>query len=181
MEKSRFDIISDLFKLSNVISGSLKLAESLADKSSGSDETDCKDICRNTTTELISTFHVHINRIGQLRALAADSAPGRAGVEPNVHDVGIFLPIGSAALADFALGHDLVGIVLIPGVAALLAEQVGDSLDGSIGDVVLATLLAVEDRDGHAPDALTADAPVAAVTDHASHTVMAPGRYRLKR
>ena len=47
MEKSRFDIISDLFKLSNVISGSLKLAESLADKSSGSDETDCKDICRN--------------------------------------------------------------------------------------------------------------------------------------
>ena len=47
MEKSRFDIISDLFKLSNVISGSLKLAESLADKSSGSGETDCKDICRN--------------------------------------------------------------------------------------------------------------------------------------
>ena len=128
------------------------------------------------TTELIGTFHVHINRIGQLRALAADSAPGRAGVEPNVHDVGIFLPIGSAALADFALGHDLVGIVLIPGVAALLAEQVGDSLDGSIGDVVLATLLAVEDRDGHAPDALTADAPVAAVTDHAGHAVMAPGR-----
>ena len=33
MEKSRFDIISDLFKLSNVISESLKLAESLAGKS----------------------------------------------------------------------------------------------------------------------------------------------------
>ena len=47
MEKSRFDIISDLFKLSNVISESLRLAESLYDKSSGSDETDCKDICRN--------------------------------------------------------------------------------------------------------------------------------------
>ena len=47
MEKSRFDIISDLFKLSNVISESLKLAESLAVKFSGSDETDCKDICRN--------------------------------------------------------------------------------------------------------------------------------------
>lgn len=50
MEKSRFDIISDLFKLSNVISGSLKLAESLADKSSGSDETDCKDICGTSDT-----------------------------------------------------------------------------------------------------------------------------------
>lgn len=47
MEKSRFDIISDLFKLSNVISESLKLAESLAAKSSCSGETDCKDICRN--------------------------------------------------------------------------------------------------------------------------------------
>lgn len=47
MEKSRFDIISDLFKLSNVISESLKLAESLAGKSSCSGETDCKDICQN--------------------------------------------------------------------------------------------------------------------------------------
>ena len=47
MEKSRFDIISDLFKLSNVISESLKFTESLAVKFSGSDETDCKDICRN--------------------------------------------------------------------------------------------------------------------------------------
>lgn len=47
MEKSRFDIISDLFKLSNVISESLKLAESLASKSSFSGETDCKDICRH--------------------------------------------------------------------------------------------------------------------------------------
>lgn len=47
MEKSRFDIISNLFKLSNVISESLKLAEPLYDKSSGSGENDCKDICRN--------------------------------------------------------------------------------------------------------------------------------------
>ena len=30
MEKSRFDAINDLFRLSNVISDSLKLAESLA-------------------------------------------------------------------------------------------------------------------------------------------------------
>ena len=52
MEKSRFDIISDLFKLSNVISESLKLAESLVGKSSGSGETDCKDICRNVRYSL---------------------------------------------------------------------------------------------------------------------------------
>lgn len=52
MEKSRFNAVNDLFKLSNVISESLKLAESLADKSSGSDETDCKDICRNVRHSL---------------------------------------------------------------------------------------------------------------------------------
>src|SRR5699024_895017 len=55
-----------------------------------------------------------------------------------------------------------------------LTEQVADGLDGSVGDMVLAALLAVEHRDGNAPDALTADAPVAAVADHALHTVMAP-------
>lgn len=52
MEKSRFDIISDLCKLSNIISESLKLAESLAGKSSGSGETDCNDICRNVRYSL---------------------------------------------------------------------------------------------------------------------------------
>lgn len=52
MEKSRFDAISDLFKLSNIISDSLKLAESLADTTSGSDGTDCKYICRNIKYDL---------------------------------------------------------------------------------------------------------------------------------
>ena len=52
MEKSRFDAISDLFKLSNIISDSLKLAESLADTASDSAGTDCKDICRNIRYDL---------------------------------------------------------------------------------------------------------------------------------
>ena len=52
MEKSRFDAISDLFRLSNIISDSLKLAESLADMASGSGGTDCKDICRNIKYDL---------------------------------------------------------------------------------------------------------------------------------
>lgn len=47
MEKSRFDAISDLFKLSNIISDSLKLAESLAGRSFDNGETDNKEICRN--------------------------------------------------------------------------------------------------------------------------------------
>lgn len=52
MEKSRFDAISDLFRLSNIINDSLKLAESLADTASGSDGTDCKYICRNIKYDL---------------------------------------------------------------------------------------------------------------------------------
>ena len=126
--------------------------------------------------ELVGALHIHIDRPVQLGALTADSTPSGAGVEPDVHDIGVLLPIRSTALADLGLGHDVVGIILVPGVAALLAEQVGDSLDGSIGDVVLAALLAVEYRDGHAPDALAADAPVTAVTDHTGHAVMAPRR-----
>ena len=52
MEKSRFDAISDLFRLSNIISDSLKLAESLAGRASDSDGADCKDICRNIKYDL---------------------------------------------------------------------------------------------------------------------------------
>src|SRR5699024_6546041 len=126
--------------------------------------------------ELVGAFHIQIHRPGQFRAFPADRAPGGAGIEPDVHDIGIFLPVRSAALADFGFGHDLVGIILVPGIAALLAEQVRDSLDGSIGDMVFAALFAVEHRDRHAPDALAADAPVAAVAHHARHTVMAPRR-----
>ena len=48
MEKSRFDIISDLFKLSHMISDNLKLVESLADNGS---ETKM-EICRNITYNL---------------------------------------------------------------------------------------------------------------------------------
>ena len=47
MEKSRFDIISDLFKLSNAISDNLKLAESLADRTSADSDADYKVTCRS--------------------------------------------------------------------------------------------------------------------------------------
>lgn len=47
MEKSRFNAINDLFKLSNIINESLKLAEPLAERVSDCDGTDCKEICRN--------------------------------------------------------------------------------------------------------------------------------------
>ena len=51
MEKTRFAIISDLFRLSGIIGGSLKLAESLA-SGKGEDEAGNKDICKNIRREM---------------------------------------------------------------------------------------------------------------------------------
>lgn len=51
MEKTRFAIISDLFRLSGIIGGSLKLAESLA-SGKVEDEAGNKDICKNIRREM---------------------------------------------------------------------------------------------------------------------------------
>lgn len=50
MEKSRFDIISDLFKLSHMISDNLKLVESLADNGSETKMEICRNIKYNLKT-----------------------------------------------------------------------------------------------------------------------------------
>lgn len=50
MEKSRFDIISDLFKLSHMISDNLKLVESLADNGSEAKMEICRNIKYNLKT-----------------------------------------------------------------------------------------------------------------------------------
>lgn len=50
MEKSRFDIISDLFKLSHMISDNLKLVESLADNGSETKIEICRNIKYNLKT-----------------------------------------------------------------------------------------------------------------------------------
>src|SRR5699024_8767249 len=107
--------------------------------------------------ELVRALHIQVGRVAQLGPLAQHGAPGGTGVEPDVHDVGVLGPLGAAAvLAHLAGGDDLPGLVLVPGVRALAAEQVADRLDGGVGDVVLAALFAVERRDGHAPGALAA-------------------------
>ena len=124
--------------------------------------------------ELIAALHVQIGGPMQLRALLQHRHMGGAGVEPDVHDVLILLEFDAAALAGITCGKDLAGLIFVPGVAALAAEQIAHRLDGLVGDVILAALLAVESRDGNAPGALAADAPVATVAHHAHHAVMAP-------
>ena len=59
--------------------------------------------------------------------------------------------------------------------ADLLDEQVDDELVDRRVFQRLAALAAKEDGDGHAPDALTRDAPVGTGGDHVGNAFLAPG------
>src|SRR5699024_1264556 len=101
---------------------------------------------------------------------------GGAGVEPAVQGV---LLLGEAALgravgAGEVLGEDVRRVHLIPGVGALLGEELAHRLDGLVGADGLAAIGAVEHGDGQAPAALAADAPVGPLPDHGLHPVDAP-------
>ncbi len=74
-----------------------------------------------------------------------------------------------------ALRQDLLRRLLEPGVAALGLEERGHGLDALLGADGLAAVVTVEDGDRQTPAALTGDAPVAALTDHGGHALLAPG------
>lgn len=116
MEKSRFDAISDLFRLSNIISDSLKLAESLADTTSGSDGTDCKDICRNIKYDL-KTIPFLLDGIREYIAEHEDKELARKFV--GLHD-------DTKRLHDLCYKHaDLGKVAFRTGVAYLSMEIIG--------------------------------------------------------
>ncbi len=73
-------------------------------------------------------------------------------------------------------GQEGCRFVDVPGVGAFFFEEVDDALvDGFVVERGVA-LLAEEDGDGDAPDALAGDAPVGAGGDHVRDAVLAPGR-----
>lgn len=116
MEKSRFDAISDLFRLSNIISDSLKLAESLADTASGSDGTDYKDICRNIKYDL-KTMPFLLDGIREYIAKHEDKELARKFV--GLHD-------DTKRLHDLCYKHaDLGKVAFRTGVAYLSMEIIG--------------------------------------------------------
>ena len=64
----------------------------------------------------------------------------------------------------------------VPGLRAFALEQVDDlAIQRGVDDRLVAAF-AKEDGDGHAPDALAADAPVGARGDHVGDALLAPGR-----
>ena len=64
----------------------------------------------------------------------------------------------------------------MPGFGAFAFKEIDDlAVERGIEDGLAATL-ADKDRDGNAPDALAADAPVGAAGDHVCNALLAPGR-----
>lgn len=116
MEKSRFDTISDLFKLSNIISSSLKLAESLANTVSDNGETDSKELCRNIKYGL-KTLPFLLDGIREYIAEHEDKELARKFV--GLHD-------DTKRLHDLCSKHaDLNKVAFRTGVAYLSMEAIG--------------------------------------------------------
>lgn len=112
MEKSRFDIISDLFKLSHMVSDSLKLMESLANNG----ETDCTEICRNIKYDM-KTIPFLLDSIKEYIAEHEDKELARKFVA--LHD-------DTKRLHDICSKHsDLSKVAFRTGVAYLSMEAIG--------------------------------------------------------
>ena len=125
---------------------------------------------------LVKTLHIHGGGPEALIALHGGKVGG-TGVEPAVQSVRFLLETGacSAVGAGEALGQDVLGGHIEPGVGAFLFKEGGHGLDALRSADGLAAVLAVEHGDGQTPPALAADAPVGALEDHGAHTVLAPG------
>ena len=128
---------------------------------------------------LVRAFQVQVGRETGLLALLDDRGIAGAGVEPDVQDVGLALPVAAAAFgAGQAGGHDLLHGRLEPVVAAglVLGVLVADVIDPLGVEPGLVAVLADQRGDGHAPVALARDAPVGPVLDHGVDALLAPGR-----
>ena len=108
-------------------------------------------------------------------ALAQNAIPGRARIEPDVHDVGLLavIPIRGGGVA-IAFREQILRLGLEPNGGAVLAEKLRDmGEDGLFED--WGAILVIKNRQRNAPDALARDAPVRAVLDHVDHLLLAPG------
>src|SRR5439155_11718084 len=120
---------------------------------------------------LVAAFEIEISREGQVRFLAKDGGIARAGLEPDIDDVGFFPEFCSAALGALAANRKPIGFWRIPRVRA----GAGKELDHSAVHLGIAQGLAAaftyKHRDGQTPDALARDAPVGAGGGHVGEAV----------
>ena len=101
---------------------------------------------------------------------------GGAAIEPNVHDIGFLVEmVVTAFRAHSTSGQQLFSAMSPPCIGAFLFKPVSNSIDGSFVNQMLAAFVAIEDGNRNAPNTLTADAPVMAVTNHVVDALLAPG------
>ena len=125
---------------------------------------------------LVAAFQIHVNGPAQLRTLCSYCHMGGAAVEPNVHDIGFLVEMVVTAFRAYSTsGQQLFSAMSPPCIGAFLFKPVSNSIDGSFVNQMLTALVAVENGNGHAPNTLTADAPVMAVANHVVDALLAPG------
>ena len=125
---------------------------------------------------LVGALQVEADRDLAVPAALGHRRPGDARVPPDVEDVLLSPEVGAAAARAFLALREVGRGVEIPGLDALLLELVGNPAHERWRHERLAALLAVEDRDGHAPGALARQAPVGPVLDHVVDALAPPSR-----
>ena len=119
---------------------------------------------------LVGALDVHVGRAGQFGVAVEHGDRGRTRIDPDVE--GVLAALRAGGQADEVAPE---GVVFFkPEVGAVLLDRVGDlARDGAVHEH--AAVGGVEHRQGHAPGALAADAPVRAAFDRAVDAVAAPG------
>ena len=131
---------------------------------------------------LVAALQIEVCGAGEPVPLFQDGGMAHPGIKPYIQDVLILFKICSPAfLADGSLGHELPGIFLKPDVRRVGGEKFMNLVNGLPCDIDLSAILAVKDRNGHAPGALTGEAPVGTMLDHGVDPGFSPGGNPLDR
>ena len=126
---------------------------------------------------LVGAFQVHVGRERQalVSAVLEHAGVRDAGFPPHIEDVLLGDELGATALlAVRAVRQVLAGLLGEPSIGALFVEQLDNGVERCLIGNGLAALRALEHGDGHAPAALTRDAPVGTVGDHGADAVDGP-------
>ncbi len=133
---------------------------------------------------LVRTFKVKVGRETGFLALLDNGGKAGAGIEPDVEDVGLTLPVSAAALGalesfrNYLLDGRFKPVVATCFMVGVLVADVIDPLGVEPG---LVTIFADQCGDRDTPVALTGDAPVRTVGNHVVDALFTPSRNPFNR
>src|SRR5260221_8887522 len=120
---------------------------------------------------LVGPLEIERGRPFEVGTLLEHETVRRAGIEPDIDDVGDALVIGGlvgVAEEDLRVGGE-------PDIGAVALDRFGDAVDDGLVAQRLAGALVDEDGDRYAPGALARDAPIGPALDHRLDAVLALG------